>query len=78
MIGAVPLATTIDARGSAEPLVDLIRAVRRAGAGTAVASLVAERSARIEIPRWTAKAGHRLVEVESLDDCDRFVVLKGG
>lgn len=76
MIGAVAPSRTVDARGSAEPLVELIRAVRRAAPGEAVAILTADRASRTEIPRWAEKAGHRLDDIEAYDEFDRFVVVK--
>jgi TusA-related sulfurtransferase len=76
MIGAVAPTRTIDARGSAEPLVELIRAIRRAEAGEAIAVITADRASRTEIPRWVEKAGHALVDVDALEEFDRFVVVK--
>lgn len=76
MIGAVAPARTVDARGSAEPLVELIRAIRTAAPGEAVAVMTADRASRIEIPRWVEKAGHTLADVDAFEEFDRFVVVK--
>lgn len=70
---------TIDARDAAfaEPLVEVIRQVRRLRPGEVVEVLTSDRLSRLQIPRWAEKAGHRVVAVETLAGCDRFVLEKG-
>lgn len=70
---------TIDARGHAfaDPLVEVIRQVRRLEPGETLEVLASDRLSRVQIPRWAEKAGHRIVAVETLAGCDRFVVEKG-
>ncbi len=69
---------TVDTRrpGIAEPLVEVIRAVRRLGPGEAVEILIADRRARSEVPRWAEKAGHRVALVEQLEGGERLVIEK--
>ena len=66
----------IDARPShcPGPLMELIRAVREAEAGTTLALLA--RNPSLDIPRWVAKASHHLLAVEDHADHTRYVVRK--
>lgn len=69
---------TIDARGSfcPGPLMELIRAIREGQVGDVIAVLSSDRGSRVDIPRWVAKADHRLIVVEQLGGYDRIVVEK--
>ena len=69
---------TIDARGSycPGPLMELIRGIRESEVGAVLAVYSSDSGSRIDIPRWVAKAGHRLVSVERRDGYDEIVVEK--
>lgn len=68
----------IDARGSfcPGPLMELIRAIRESDVGTLIIVRSTDRGSRVDIPKWTEKAGHRLVGVEQVDGCDEIAVEK--
>lgn len=72
----ITVTTEVDARGSfcPGPLLELIKAVRAAQVGDAIAVLSKDPGSRTDIPAWVAKAGHELVAVEELEDCARYVV----
>jgi len=81
MVETIPAPTTartIDARGSfcPGPLMELIRCIRESQPGDVLAVLSSDRGSRIDIPKWVAKAGHRLVEVTTRDGYDEIVVEK--
>ena len=69
---------TIDARGSycPGPLMELIRAIREGHVGDVLAVLSSDNGSRLDIPKWVAKAGHRLVGVETRDGYDEIIVEK--
>ena len=69
---------TIDARGSycPGPLMELIRAIREAQVGDVLAVLSSDSGSKLDIPKWIAKAVHRLVGVETRDGYDEIVVEK--
>jgi tRNA 2-thiouridine synthesizing protein A len=69
---------TIDARGSfcPGPLMELIRAIREAQVGDVIAVLSSDNGSRSDIPKWIAKAGHRLVGVTAREGFDEIVVEK--
>ena len=71
-------ARTIDARGSycPGPLMELIRAIREAGVGDVLAVLSSDSGSRTDIPKWVAKAGHRLIGVTERAGYDEIVVEK--
>lgn len=75
---APALTRTVDARGSfcPGPLMELIRAIRESSVGDVIAVLSSDKGSKTDIPMWVAKAGHRLVSVESLDGYDQIVVEK--
>ena len=75
---APTITRTIDARGSycPGPLMELIRGIREAQVGDVLAVLSTDRGSKIDIPKWTEKAGHRLVGITSIDGCDEIVVEK--
>ena len=78
-IATTPAVTrTIDARGSfcPGPLMELIRGIRESTPGDLLAVLSSDRGSKIDIPKWIAKAGHRLVAVEARDGFDEIVVEK--
>ena len=68
----------IDARGMAcpGPLMALIGAIREEPVGTVIAVLSTDAGSRTDIPAWTTKAKHELVDVEDGDGYARFVVRK--
>lgn len=68
----------VDARGSfcPGPLMELIRAIRESGPGQLIAVYSSDSGSRVDIPKWMAKAGHRLVGVTSRDGYDEILVEK--
>jgi TusA-related sulfurtransferase len=75
---APAITRTVDARGSycPGPLMELIRAIRESSVGDVIAVLSSDKGSKTDIPMWIAKAGHRLVSLESLDGYDQIVVEK--
>jgi tRNA 2-thiouridine synthesizing protein A len=76
---AQPQATrVIDARGSycPGPLMELIRGVREASVGDVLAVYSSDSGSKTDIPKWVAKADHRLVGVFARDGYDEIVVEK--
>lgn len=73
-----PATRVVDARGSfcPGPLMELIRAIREGEVGTVLSVLSSDKGSRTDIPKWVAKAGHRLVSIESRDGYDEIVVEK--
>jgi TusA-related sulfurtransferase len=73
-----PPTRTLDARGSycPGPLMELIRAIREGAVGDVIAVWSTDAGSRNDIPLWVAKAGHRLVAVETRDGYDEIVVEK--
>jgi tRNA 2-thiouridine synthesizing protein A len=71
-------ARTVDARGSfcPGPLMELIRAIRESEVGATIAVLSSDKGSKTDIPKWIAKAGHRLIALESFGTYDRIVVEK--
>jgi TusA-related sulfurtransferase len=71
-------AKVIDARGSycPGPLMELIRGIRESEVGTVLAVYSSDNGSRTDIPKWVAKAGHRLVAIETRDGYDEIVVEK--
>ncbi len=69
---------TIDARGSfcPGPLMELIRGIRESAPGDILAVLSSDKGSRTDIPKWIAKAGHRLVAVNTREGFDEIVVEK--
>jgi TusA-related sulfurtransferase len=69
---------TLDARGSfcPGPLIELIRALREGQVGDVIAVWTADRGSRIDIPKWVATAGQRLVGISERDGYDEIVVEK--
>ena len=75
---APAITRTVDARGSfcPGPLMELIRAIRESSVGDVIAVLSSDKGSKTDIPMWVAKAGHRLVSLESLEGYDQIVVEK--
>ena len=75
---APPATRIVDARGSycPGPLMELIRAIRESQPGQVIAVYSSDSGSRTDIPKWVAKAGHRLVEVARRDGYDEIVVEK--
>jgi len=69
---------TIDARGKPcpGPLMALIGEIRRAAAGDAFEVWSDDEGSRVDIPAWTAKAGHDLTSVTEQDGYTAFVIRK--
>ena len=74
----VPATRSLDARGSycPGPLMELIRAIREGAVGDVIAVWSTDAGSRNDIPLWVAKAGHRLVAVETREGYDEIIVEK--
>ena len=74
----VTITRTVDARGSfcPGPLMELIRVIRESQVGDVLAVLSSDKGSRTDIPKWVAKAGHRLVGLETRDGYDEIIVEK--
>ncbi|MEM2325278.1 MAG: sulfurtransferase TusA family protein [Archaeoglobaceae archaeon] len=68
----------IDARGSycPGPLMELIKAIKKAPVGEILEVLSSDASSAKDIPEWVKKAGHELIEVRNEGDYWRIVVKK--
>jgi TusA-related sulfurtransferase len=77
-IAAPTVTRVVDARGSfcPGPLMELIRAIRESEPGQVLAVYSSDSGSRTDIPKWVAKAGHRLVGVTPRDGFDEIVVEK--
>ena len=76
---ATPVPTVvIDARGSfcPGPLMELIRGIKEAEVGDVLAVYSTDRGSKTDIPKWVAKAGHRLFGVLARDGYDEILVEK--
>jgi tRNA 2-thiouridine synthesizing protein A len=69
---------TIDARGSfcPGPLMELIRGIRESHVGDVLAVWSSDKGSKTDIPKWVAKAGHRLISIEDRGGYDEIVVEK--
>lgn len=69
---------SIDARGMAcpGPLLNLIGAIRAGQVGDVFEVISSDAGSRTDIPAWTAKAKHELVNVVEEDGYARFIVRK--
>ena len=74
----IRITKTIDARGMAcpGPLMTLIGAIRAGTIGDTFAVLSSDAGSKTDIPAWTAKARHELVEVRAEDGYSTFIVRK--
>lgn len=78
MAGVAHIDRSIDARGlpCPGPLMSLIGAVREGEIGTVIEVLSSDRGTKTDLPAWTHKAGHELIEVDEEDGFARYVVRK--
>ena len=78
MLATQAITRTVDARGSfcPGPLMELIRAIRESSPGEVLAVRSSDKGSKADIPKWVAKAGHRLVAVTTGDGYDEIVVEK--
>jgi tRNA 2-thiouridine synthesizing protein A len=78
IVSAPTTTRVVDARGSycPGPLMELIRAIRESEPGQLLAVYSSDSGSRTDIPKWVAKAGHRLVGVTPHTDYDEIVVEK--
>ena len=69
---------SIDARGMPcpGPLMSLIGAIREGEVGTVIEVLSSDEGSRTDIPAWTGKAGHEMVEIVEEEGYARFIVKK--
>lgn len=68
----------VDARGSfcPGPLMELIKAVRRAKVGEVIAVYSTDSGSKRDIPKWVEKAGHELIGIFEREGYTEFVVRK--
>ncbi|HET7029571.1 MAG TPA: sulfurtransferase TusA family protein [Candidatus Limnocylindrales bacterium] len=68
----------VDARGSfcPGPLMELIRVIRESEPGQVIVLYSSDTGSRVDIPKWVAKASHRLIGVTARDGYDEIVVEK--
>jgi TusA-related sulfurtransferase len=69
---------TIDARGMAcpGPLMTLIGAIRAGAVGDTFAVLSSDAGSKTDIPAWTTKAKHEIIEVIPAEGYTTFIVRK--
>ena len=75
---AEPTTRLVAARGSycPGPLMELIRVIRESAVGDILIIRSSDKGSKTDIPKWVAKAGHKLVGVEEADGYDVIVVEK--
>jgi tRNA 2-thiouridine synthesizing protein A len=68
----------IDARGSycPGPLMELVRNIKEGKLGDVFEVWSSDSGSQRDIPKWTEKAGHKLIQVIHEKDYDRIVVKK--
>lgn len=68
----------IDAVGSycPGPLMELIRGIREAAVGDVLEVRSSDKGSKTDIPKWIAKAGHNLIDVETRTGYDAIIVEK--
>ncbi len=69
----------IDARGSQcpGPLMELVRAVKKAEVGEIIEVLSNDPGSVKDIPEWVKRSGHELLEIKEYGDYRGFIVKKG-
>lgn len=74
----VPITRSIDARGMPcpGPLMSLIGAIREGLVGDVIEVLSSDEGSKTDIPAWTAKAKHEMVDVTDETGYARFIVRK--
>jgi len=74
----VKIDKVIDARGSfcPGPLMELIRAIRKARVGEVISVYSTDSGSKTDIPAWVEKAGHELIDVVEHEDYTEFIVKK--
>ena len=72
------IAAEVDSRGSfcPGPLMELIKMIRQAEVGEYLSLLSSDEGTRNDVPAWTNKARHELVEIIYEDGYDRYIVKK--
>ena len=75
---AITIAKEIDARGSfcPGPLMELIRAIKMAEPGDAIAVISSDEGSKKDIPAWVQKAGHEYLGSGPALGATRFIVRK--
>ncbi len=68
----------VDARGSycPGPLMELIKAIKKASVGQVIAVYSSDSGSKKDIPLWVEKAGHELIAVNDKGDYTEFIVRK--
>jgi len=74
----VTITKTVDGRGMPcpGPLLSLIGAIREGTVGDVIEVLSSDEGSKTDIPAWTAKAKHELIEIVPEDGYARFIVRK--
>lgn len=69
---------TLDVRGVGcpEPLLELIKTIRRTRVGTVIEVLTSDKASVMGIPMWVAKVRHELIEMNSYENYTRIVIRK--
>ncbi|MGH2511469.1 MAG: sulfurtransferase TusA family protein [Candidatus Limnocylindrales bacterium] len=77
-VSPTTITRTIDARGSfcPGPLMELIRGIRESQVGDVLAVYSSDAGSQTDIPKWIAKAGHRLITIDHREGYDEIVVEK--
>lgn len=77
-VSPTTITRTIDARGSfcPGPLMELIRGIRESQVGDVLAVYSSDAGSQTDIPKWIAKAGHRLINIDHREGYDEIVVEK--
>ena len=68
----------VDARGSfcPGPLMELIKAIRKAEVGEVIAVYSTDSGSKRDIPKWVEKAGHELIGVFEREGYTEYIVRK--
>jgi tRNA 2-thiouridine synthesizing protein A len=74
----IEITKEVDARGSfcPGPLMEMMRAVKSAPVGSAIAVLSSDPGSNKDIPIWVAKARHEFLGAYPEDDYTRFIMRK--
>ncbi len=76
---SLEISKKIDARGSQcpGPLMELVRAVKKAEVGEIIEVLSNDPGSVKDIPEWIQRSGHELIEIKDYGDYKGFIVKKG-
>lgn len=68
----------VDARGAfcPGPLIELIKAIKKANVGEVIAVYSTDSGSKRDIPLWVEKAGHELIGIYEREGYTEFIVRK--